>query len=879
MPLSDLAPAHVCAALRHLRQLETDEIGAALSQLSPALRAECLRAARLRIRASDPLSKMAKLLRARLASVDGRAAHAVAVALTDPARAELLVVVGEDETLIVDEVAQALGASLAAWPRPMLAALFALLGELGAYSAATRDALLALLEHREVRTAERPRHGNDDSSSCPTECARRPAPAEGLAEAQNDLDTVLADALLRAHAGSLGPSRDQVRAAVDELLALDGRRLGSWRLRGVADGLGGSWRKERRAPTPDTAYAWFTGVIAGCAHTGNTADLGELAMGNGKHVKRLLSDLPEAASVEPLVAALLDRDPASVRRLLAAVPAPFPRWQTLIARLETAASTLAKSDPIAAAGLLRAGDDMLTSWTPAVAPTDLAAVESAAAGLAVERAVCQRLVGDFRGARSILDRVDPRAVTAERRSRLFEEVALVKCEVASLESIRFASSTAEREVARERFARAAADIEAAVASGSALVAPVLRAALAAADGKPRAAVADLLAACTALAEASDAQSRYSDLRSRLEFQLGLNELCLLEPGTDEAAVARIEAALAAGHQPPIGDLSTIAVALDAHGSPRTVEAVTHVLALEPSDHTAIEMLIALARRGAPGAGRAAWERASDERLPRRTRFDLLDGALTAAEACLGDQLDLEQLVDDLERVVAKAADPELDDRWAMRLGGDDALRSALGPDALDLVRLQVLRRSGNTDGAVAVARQLFHRSLAGHVEGVDAEDLLELLGDQGATHDEVARLRRLLPTRAAPTTTSDVVTPREEAVRVLFVGGNETQVRARSAVEAAIAATYGATVTVEWFAPGWGSNWADAAGEIESRFGHSDVLVLMTFVRTTLGRRLRRSAGEARLPWVACTGHGRASMERAIDRAVALSRLQSADKG
>jgi hypothetical protein len=46
--------------------------------------------------------------------------------------------------------------------------------------------------------------------------------------------------------------------------------------------------------------------------------------------------------------------------------------------------------------------------------------------------------------------------------------------------------------------------------------------------------------------------------------------------------------------------------------------------------------------------------------------------------------------------------------------------------------------------------------------------------------------------------------------------------------------------------------------------------MIMTFVRTLLGRRIRRTAGEAGLPWVACTGHGRAAIEAAIDRAICL---------
>jgi len=47
--------------------------------------------------------------------------------------------------------------------------------------------------------------------------------------------------------------------------------------------------------------------------------------------------------------------------------------------------------------------------------------------------------------------------------------------------------------------------------------------------------------------------------------------------------------------------------------------------------------------------------------------------------------------------------------------------------------------------------------------------------------------------------------------------------------------------------------------------------VLMPFVRTELGRAVRRLCSEFGVPWVACTGKGYDSMERAIRTALQLA--------
>jgi hypothetical protein len=231
------------------------------------------------------------------------------------------------------------------------------------------------------------------------------------------------------------------------------------------------------------------------------------------------------------------------------------------------------------------------------------------------------------------------------------------------------------------------------------------------------------------------------------------------------------------------------------------------------------------------------------------------------------------LVDELEDVLVRAADSRLEARWADVLAANETLRQAIDPPRADLARVDLLRRIGRVDEARGVATALFFRAASGALRDVDPSDLLELLAAMGLEPDELERLGRALPGRdQAPTGGAGVGTPApRDRTCVLFVGGNQVQQRYRAGIDEEIAARFGGLVTVEWFPTGWGANWMPDVNRIEGHYADAAAVVVMTFVRTMLGRRIRRTAGEAGLPWISCTGHGRGSLLRAIDRAVAVA--------
>jgi len=278
-----------------------------------------------------------------------------------------------------------------------------------------------------------------------------------------------------------------------------------------------------------------------------------------------------------------------------------------------------------------------------------------------------------------------------------------------------------------------------------------------------------------------------------------------------------------------------------------------------------------ARDGSLPAIAAAADLAETDGFTSVDRFMLLEAALAGAD--IGPGADVDRLVDGIEGLLVRSAAAPLESRWADALGTNEQLRSHVGPAEADAARIDVLRRVGRIEEARGLATSLFYRAASGALPGFASSDLLALLDELGAPEGQMAELRRLLP--VSPSTSPSPT----RRVRVLFVGGNEVQARYHAGIDASLAERFSGHVEVEWTTPGWASNWATDAERVERRYDSADAVVLMTFMRTNLGRRIRAGAGAAGLPWIACTGHGRQSLERAIERAVEVVATAHAREG
>jgi hypothetical protein len=483
--------------------------------------------------------------------------------------------------------------------------------------------------------------------------------------------------------------------------------------------------------------------------------------------------------------------------------------------------------------------------------------------------MCRRAVGDFRSAREELAEIDCSLLNGPTRAEVEAEYGLIDAEVAVLVNVRFPRDEGEARSMLDRLCRGAARFGAA---------------LEAFPSEPRAAYClGLIAACeqrhgeaarllevAAAALAGDPLYEDSGFLTEMVFHRSFSELLTLEPGRDTAAFRGMLGALDAGFVPSSSRLAEAAEGLEAYASPHTGEFLLRVSAVADPPGPVVAHVAAAARAADDAGIAAAVSLAARDGLSGDSRFDLLEAALLGAGR-RGDVDTVARIAERTDDVIVDAVSDRLDDRWIDLLGSSDQLRDTLGPTEAELERVNAMRRRGRMDEAAEVVRRLFYRAAAGALGRYDPSDLLQLFEELGGSVEHRREMQAAIPaTTGALERPVDPVARllERQEVRLLFVGGNETQRSYRSTIDADLVERYDGRVTVEWFDGAWNVRWMPLAEKAESGYRSAHALVIMSMVRTNLGKRLRKSAGEAGLPWIPCTGTGRASIRAAIDRAV-----------
>lgn len=108
---------------------------------------------------------------------------------------------------------------------------------------------------------------------------------------------------------------------------------------------------------------------------------------------------------------------------------------------------------------------------------------------------------------------------------------------------------------------------------------------------------------------------------------------------------------------------------------------------------------------------------------------------------------------------------------------------------------------------------------------------------------------------------------RGEEIRVLYVGGNETQESYADAIESELRQKYPG-IQPRFYFPGWNSSWNVDLDSVKRLIYWADVVVVNRLVRTQLGQSIRKLCGSEH-PWVGCGGRGKeALMGRMEDAAI-----------
>ncbi len=192
------------------------------------------------------------------------------------------------------------------------------------------------------------------------------------------------------------------------------------------------------------------------------------------------------------------------------------------------------------------------------------------------------------------------------------------------------------------------------------------------------------------------------------------------------------------------------------------------------------------------------------------------------------------------------------------------------------------------DAAVASARCL-------EVKGQYVEALAQLRGvfhlymQRGDTHSAAGVLDRVrgygleraefgdLENRYASSIQDDDPEPNDlgnsRPVTVLVVGGNETQARGADRVRSRIARRDPNT-SVEFLHTGWSSGWDQYVDETERRLAKCDAVVVMRYIRTLLGKRVRSICRKHEVPWRFCWSGGQGGIVESVLAAAGAGRAR-----
>lgn len=190
-------------------------------------------------------------------------------------------------------------------------------------------------------------------------------------------------------------------------------------------------------------------------------------------------------------------------------------------------------------------------------------------------------------------------------------------------------------------------------------------------------------------------------------------------------------------------------------------------------------------------------------------------------------------------------------------------------------RIQFARRIGDDQLSGSILRSLFFEVRDSDPE--QSSQILDLCVDWKLDGKYYQDLPQRIPSTRGESVTVDPDGRLRggEVVRVLFVGGNEIQEQYdRDITE--LLRTEWPGVQVEFRHTGWSSNWGRVLDGLRRDANASDSVVLMTMMRTLLGRKLR--AGLTK-PWVTCAATGRQGMLNSIRRAARVGLKSRANSG
>jgi hypothetical protein len=241
---------------------------------------------------------------------------------------------------------------------------------------------------------------------------------------------------------------------------------------------------------------------------------------------------------------------------------------------------------------------------------------------------------------------------------------------------------------------------------------------------------------------------------------------------------------------------------------------------------------------------------------------LLPGALR------DDSQQAERILDSLERLAVDNG--EFRDQWAHLLSESSNYSPAWASEDAERSMIRIHELSGAFDQARHFLRQAYYRLRedGGEYALQEAERSLDDLKNLPNPCNDLQSLRESLDQVRDDKSSVDSALRALETghvVKVLYVGGNETQAQYVDQIRTEIKDEFPGVV-IDFDLPGWSSSWSDDLTRVVGKLKHADVVVLNSLVRTQFGRGLRKACG-SQSPWIACTGRGKQSLANSIRKA------------
>lgn len=695
---------------------------------------------------------------------------------------------------------------------------------------------------------------------------------EGLAAAPGPasltaLDRVLRQTILDAAQGVAGSlSAEEVDAAVSEFVSLNGQRPISYYHAGFRDTLFGRVpNTEWPALGRDGSRCYWAGAIRGWARAEAWPQIVREYDGGG--VVRELgdgTDFASAEALEPTVRALADEGRTAELARFVRVPALADRLGLYEFLLDAAVRRLGAEDAAQARPVL----DLLVDAADAVA----GAGASAEAGVFLKarrrQAQCLMQLKEHHGATGALRQLLERKPDAKTVALVHADLGLLAGGFSALWEVELPAAEDDLDAVVEKLSLGEDYFKESVrenadwACGSWYCLGVHSLGRAARSGSGYQDAADHF--MRARSAFMNHRERYVRIISHTDLYFGIASIrSLSQAGLARGPEVMVESMKAGAVLPPY----LVGPVVEAMGfADQASQRVVYDAIVEAGDDATLDYAAGseLVLRQCPAAVRALLARGRREgRTARQSAADLR----AALVGCIanGDREDAAETLSDLEAMAQRGIGAE---EFAELLADPSRYEPAWSKEDAAIALAHCHEAAGRFLEATDVLRDYFYQQASRGTEASldEAEGVLRKIEEFGIDpsifKDMQDRYDALVAASGAGEDEADGAERSE--VKVLVVGGNEVQARAEDQVRAKLHRTH-PHVRVEFIHTGWGSNWQKPLEEFNRKLPVYDAVVIMRFMRTELGKRIRKACTSH--PWRSCWGPGQMAQVTAVIKA------------